>query len=552
MKQTIVVILLLSVFVCLAVSSMLQKSGTCDEIAHHIPSGYILLTRGDYKVDTAQPPLARYIVALPLRFFMKICIPADKEQWRLSDRSKFGKDFFFKYNKEPRKILFLSRIMVVLIGVLCGVILFIWARQLYGEKAAILSLFLYSMSPNILAHSSLATTDMIATCFMLLSLYSFWLFTREQSIKNILFAGLSLGLAQLSKYTCILLYPLYITILLFELSLIEKDKRGKIITSLFIVFIVSFLTLWTGYRFEFSPLLKDVLRLEEKIDISQRLLKRTLPFWNERVTSSVNNFLFKVPVPLSSYILGVLGVVRHGQVGHSRFFMGSWSDYGDYLFFVVAFLIKTTIPAMFFMLSGLLISLRKKINRNERYIIITILLFFIVASLSKLQLGIRYILPIYPLLFLIAGRSAELLNKRFFRFVAISFMIWAALITVVVWPNYLSYFNEFAGGPDNGWKYLRDSDIDWGQDLPALARHMRENNVNEITLKYFGQDNPATYGITFRKFDRFEFNVAEKRIYAVSVQSLEEVFWSKYFQPTAKAGKSIFIYDFRKKIHEEE
>ena len=160
---------------------MRQNSATCDEIAHHIPVGYVLLTKWDFKMDTSQPPLPRYIVALPLKLFMNINMPDDKVVWRASDRSIFGRDFFYKYNNDQVRMVFFARMAVVFIGRLCGLLLFIWSKSLWGYRSALFSLFLYALSPDMLAHSGLATTDMVATFFIFLSCYSFWLFLKDSS-----------------------------------------------------------------------------------------------------------------------------------------------------------------------------------------------------------------------------------------------------------------------------------------------------------------------------------------------------------------------------------
>jgi len=36
--------------------------------------------------------------------------------------------------------------------------------------------------------------------------------------------------------------------------------------------------------------------------------------------------------------------------------------------------------------------------------------------------------------------------------------------TLRVYPHQLAYFNEAAGGPENGYKHLLHSNLDWGQD----------------------------------------------------------------------------------------
>jgi len=544
----LITFLLLAVFVVLAVTSIWpdRKSPTCDELAHHIPVGYVLLTKWDLKMDTSHPPLSRYIVALPLKLFMDLNMPEDISEWRKEDRSEFGKALFYKYNSQPHKMIFLSRLAVVIVGLLCGIILFLWADALFGTKAALFSLFLYSLSPNMLAHTRLATTDMVTTCFMLLSVCTFWLFVKAPSIKNVLTAGVCLGLAQLSKYSSLLLYPLFCFLLLFELpSVPDIAKRKRFIVKFLIVIAISVLVLWAGYGFELQPVLKDAMRAGEKIRIAHSFARNVFPFWDGTADGRLDEFLLKAPFPLGEHLLGILGVLRHAYVGHGTFFCGRWSGHGNPLYFILAVMIKTPLPALFFLITGLLVSLKNGIKRNERFIIATIALFFITASFSSLQLGLRYILCLYPFFFILAGRSIEFMRRNTFRILAVILMAWYAFSALWTWPDYLSYFNETIGGPRNGYRYLRDSNIDWGQDLPALARYMRENDVDEIGLFYFGTADPAYYGIRHRPLSPAEINRPGKGVYAVSVHKIESVKWAPDNEPDAVAGGSIFVYDFR-------
>ncbi|MGB2629691.1 MAG: glycosyltransferase family 39 protein [Candidatus Omnitrophota bacterium] len=546
-RTNLTALFLLAVFACLAVTSMLpgRKSPTCDELAHHIPPGYVLLTKGDFKMATDSPPLARCIVALPLRIFMQPNMPDDKNAWRTDNRYEFSRNFFYEYNNQPHKMILLSRSAVVIIGLVCGLVLFFWTKTLYGDKTALFSLFLYCFSPNILAHTRLATTDMTATLFILLSVCSFWVFVRNPSLVNTLLAGTFLGLAQLSKYTALLLYPLFIFLLIFELRGIPEGWK-KAIFNVVLIFVISFIVMWAGYGFDSSPILDDAMRVTQKVEFAHHMAEKIFPFWNEDLSAKLDYFLFKVPFPLGAHVLGVLGVIRHAQEGHGHFFLGEWSSFGNPMYYIVAFLIKTPIPTILFLMTGLFVSLRRKIGRNERFVISTVILFFLTGSMSKLQLGLRYILPIYPFIFILAARSVELVKVKYFKVFSFALIVWYAFAVLWTWPDYLSYFNEFVGGSTNGYKFLRDSNIDWGQDLPALAAHLKKNNIEYIKLDYFGTADPASYGIDHRPITESERRVPSNEVYAVSVHRLESVKWASSREPTARIGGSIFVYDLRR------
>lgn len=544
MKSKIYVFALLSIFFILVFTSSLQNSGTCDEIAHHIPVGYVLLTKWDFKMDTSQPPLPRYILALPLKLFTKVNMPDDKNAWRVEDRSIFGRNFFFKYNNDPKKMILLCRIPVMVIGVLCGILLFVWGRSLYGERAALLSLFLYSFSPNILAHAGLATTDMIATFFIFLSVYSFWLFLCDTSFKKMLFAGFCLGLAQISKYNAILLYPIFLLLLFFDRPRILRGK-ARILSKFALVVCISVIVIWMGYGFDFQPILKDAMRTQEKIDIAHDVVRKYIPHITD--FRKIDDFLLNTPLPLGPHILGMMGVYRHVQKGHNAYFLGRWSSHGNVLYFLIAFLIKNTIPMLIFFIAGLLITIKRHIERAEKLIFLIVLIFFVASSIGNLQIGLRHILPLYPLCFLVAGRSEALFKKNFVGVAVCSLIIWHAASAFWIWPHYFGYFNEFIGGSKNGYKILRDSNLDWGQDLPALSNYMTRHKIDEVALEYFGESDPAIYGIRYRKFQDGELLKPGVYVYAISAQYLDQAKWAKDYKPDAVAGSSIFIYDFTKK-----
>lgn len=551
-KVNIIAALLLTIFAILAITSIWpdRKSATADELAHHIPVGYVLLSKGDFKMDPSQPPLSRYLAALPLKLFMNLNMPDDKEEWRREDRSEFGKDFFYKYNDQPHRMLFYSRCSFILIGIICGIVLFFMARDFYGERAALFSLFLYSLSPDMLAHTRLSTADMTATCFILLSVYTFWKFVCNKSVKNMVIAGICMGLAQLSKYTALLLYPIFILLAVFELPSIVAGKKVRLFKKLLVIFIVSIIVLWAGYGFDFDPILNDTMRVQEKLGIAHNFAQKIVPFWNERMSQALDYALFNVPVPLGAHMQGILGVIKHGHEGRSVYFLGEWSSRGNILYFVASFLVKTPIPSIIFIFTGLFLVFKRGVGRNERFLLTMIAVIFITASLSKLQLGHRYILAMYPFCFILAGRSMDLW-KKLYKIPVTVLMVWYAASAVWIWPHYLNYFNEVIGGPKNGYLYFRDSNVDWGQDLPALAAYMKKENVEKIKLLYFWPADPKSYGIEYNEFtdeDRLAPNDGE--VYVIDIHSFGTVKWGKRYEPSAHIGYSMFVYDFRESMPE--
>ncbi|MDP8297930.1 MAG: phospholipid carrier-dependent glycosyltransferase [Candidatus Orphnella occulta] len=545
MKNIIIVIVLLSIFTSLAITSMIQKSGTPDEIAHQITSGVIMLKKGDLKYDTAHPPLARYIIAAPVVLFLNPKLPDKKQVWRVDDRAEFARDFFFKYNNQSKQMLFVSRLMVVMLGVLCGLLIFLWTKKLYGVKVALFSLFLYVLSPNILAHTRLATTDLAAAFFILLSCYAYWLFFKNSNKLNLILAGLCLGLAQLTKFSALILYPIFTLLFFIYLPKVNRAKRKKLFLGTAAIFFLSIIIIWAGYGFSREPLLKDAMRQQEKLELIDSKLAVLLPVWNDDIREKINSFLLNEPIPCSEYILGILGLIRHNKIGHGTYFLGKHSGEANILYFPVAFLIKTPIPLILLLIIGIFVLVKNRFTINEYFLILPPAIYFSIAIFSNIQIGLRHILPIYPFLFIIAASSLYMFRYKAFKLVISVLCLWYVVSSFAIWPDYLSYFNESIGRADNGWRYLADSNIDWGQDLPALSRYMADNEIEEVTMKYFGQDAPDRYGIDFKEFETEDFQNPQEEVYAISVNSVTSIDWARNRRPTAKAGKSIFIYDLR-------
>ena len=548
MKKIVLIILLLSIFTFLAISSIVRKSGTCDEIAHHIPSGIVFLQKGDLKMATDSPPLGKYIVAAPILFFLDPVLPGDKNVWRNQDRAIFGRDFFFKYNNNARRMLFVSRLVVIFLGVMLGLLLFIWPRRMYGEKVALFALFIYCFSPTILAHCRLATTDMITAFFMFLSLFTFWLFLKNPNRMSLALAGLCLGLGQLSKYSMLIMYPIFIILYIIAVNRDKETPKRASVPGLSLIFLISIFTIWAGYGFRLEPILVNAMRAGEKLGFISMLAGKLFHSNQGVINQVLESFLMKFPMPMGEHILGFSGVLRHSYEGHLTYFCGQWSLKGSPLYFLVAFLLKTPIPIIVLFLMGLIVSIRKRLSTNDYFLILPFFVYFIIALGSNLQVGIRHLLPIYPLCFVISARSIVYFKYRLSRIVIVASIIWLILGTLIIWPNFLSYFNEIAGGPDNGWRYLRDSNIDWGQDLPALSRNLKENDIKEVTLEYFGEDSPMAYGINSVLFKESEYVKPEDRVYAISVQYLDHAKWARDYTPDAKMGYSIFVYDLRDRV----
>jgi hypothetical protein len=257
-----------------------------------------------------------------------------------------------------------------------------------------------------------------------------------------------------------------------------------------------------------------------------------------------------------------------GGGGHAAFFLGQYSKTGWLLYFPVAFLIKTPVPSIALILGSLLL-FRAGTPLRLREGLFLLLPVGIVLGLmipAKINIGVRYLLPIYPFLFVCAARLATLSFPRpWLGPVALGVpVLLTAASSLAQAPHQLAYFNELIGGPDKGDEYLADTNIDWGQDLKGLKEYMDRQELPMVYLAYFGTAPPEEYGIRYQEAPTFaavtwparsseRLSPRERRhVLAVSVTNLQGVYLGEpgpyhfFYQkrvPVAKVGHSIWVYD---------
>jgi len=236
------------------------------------------------------------------------------------------------------------------------------------------------------------------------------------------------------------------------------------------------------------------------------------------------------------------------------------------LYFPLAWAIKFPIPLQLLAVAGLIaLVIRIRLREAGAADILvwgSALFFFGAAVLSSSHLGFRHVLPALPFFILGGGFALARWNSR----VTVGLLLaWLAISSLRVYPHGISYFNESIGGPEQGWKYLADSNIDWGQDLPDLGRYMERRGLASIKTFIFGYDNPFHYlrpGSMDPQTLPSPDNPAlahsyqpQPGTYAVSVNFLTGFLFPAgyedylaYFRrraPDARAGYSILIYEVK-------
>ena len=562
------VFIFLSAFFIQSTLSISKRSNTWDE-SGHLLSGYAYIKSGIDYLEPSHPVLGRLIPALPLLFF-DLRFEPDKVSAQNAPGSNFypySLKFLFENNTDGKKLLFYSRLSMIALGILLGIHIFIWARMLYGNKGGFLALFFYVLCPNMLAHSGLVTTDFPLTAFFIVSLFCLYLLTDKITILRVFLAGISLGLALTTKYSALLLSLPYTAAFLYlflkrdiDISKGLSAYKKNILTPLIFAFILltAYLTIWSVYGFDYRA---DILDAKSEQEIEKTVFK-----WEENKTKSavLNKALDSIRyfhILPESYIYGLYRFLSRADEGHAAFLMGEYSGHGWWYYFLMAFLIKTPIPVLYLFLGSILFLSRYQ-NRAKTFIFIAlpVMLMFFVSTRQHINIGLRHILPVYPLIFVLIGGliNINISRKRLAGIILTLAMTWSVWTSINIYPYYLAYFNEFIGGPQNGYKYLVDSNLDWGQDLPGLKEYMDRNSIKKIKLSYFGFSDPAYYGINYKYLPSYSipephierYYIPAEGYFAISATMLQGVYMQnrdlyKVFRetkPIDTIGYSIFIY----------
>jgi len=181
--------------------------------------------------------------------------------------------------------------------------------------------------------------------------------------------------------------------------------------------------------------------------------------------------------------------------------MGMLSDSGWWYYFIVVCLIKIPIGVLL-LIGGLVFArplFKMRFCSDELYLVLPLVFLFIYLScFNTIQNGFRYLLPVYGLLLVHLGKYGEIAQRcRAARFTLVIFVLSAITSSVLAWPNYIAYCNELIGGTREGYHWLGDSNLDWGQDLKELKLLMDGVGIPRIQLSYFGTADPDHYGIDY-------------------------------------------------------
>jgi len=453
--------LLILVFLFLTIGSVYQKSLTYDEPQHYRYGEQILNGDSDRFDDSKMP------------FSVLNAVVSEMAKKVLGERIA-----------DPWHVMSAGRLATIFFSLGVAAFIYMWARDWYGRNIALVAMALYMLEPNIIAHSRMITTDIYATGTITIALYLFYRFLDKPGIPGAILAAIALGLCQIAKYTGLFLYPLWLIMGLVYFrreiwnrimipGIGQKFKYvGKWIAYVLLFILFSILIINIGFLFnKTGTLFGDCVFRSEQLQMIQSRIPQ----------------LASIPLPVPyPYVDGLDRVLYNEQTGENYGLIYLNGELRDGLgfpgyFFVAAFY---KVPVALLVLLGMSFVqffLSKSWKRSEREIVFLLLpsLYFLVYFnfFFRAQIGIRFILIIFPILIVFAVRYIH--NWARFplwqRGILVVMGIWMVVSVGSYFPHYITYFNEFVLDRNLAYKKLSDSNLDWGQDRADLQDFRIEN-----------------------------------------------------------------------------
>lgn len=525
MKWSLVIVGLLTALAIQVGAFIVTQSNTFDE-ACYIGAGAAYITTGKLEIEQGfHPPLQKYLMGLAI-LPLSPSFPFGSDNFKRLQPFRFGHEFLFENRVKPELLLAMGRLPSLLLSLLLAIFVLIWATRWFGESGGILALTAYVFEPNLLTHGGIASMDIGVTTFMFMASYFLMLFLEENKTKSLIASGVMAGLAMSIKLSGMFFFA-WAGILLLTVPYLDsratikaplKLKIFKAIKSILVLLFLSAIVVGTVYQWRY------VKNFGSLIGTLFEVVFQHPPF------QDYANFL-------------------HGERK-----VGGW-----WYYFILAFFIKTPLPWLTLIGLGCYFVPRKK----KIPLLLLVFSFLIICTVAQKQNGLRYYLPAFPIFCLLIGGLAPALEKRSWLKWAVGGLVtWLIIETLSLVPNTIPYFNQLAGGPANGYKWLVNCNLDFGQDFPKVREFLKQQGNPEVIMACFGngdrdyyfgtrQDLIADSNNIDRYFKHINSPRPQRELLVVSATLLQGFglsdpdgfAWLRTKTPLAQIANSTFVYD---------
>ena len=554
-KQILVLCGLALVLGVQLVAAVRQWSITSDEI-NHLHAGYRYLTCGDFGWNPEHPPLLKLVAALPL-LAMQVNDPAPGACGMANSKAidfHVGHDFTFA---NPERMLMAGRAAASLFVFALLALVWFGARKMFGVEAALIAASLLVFDPSMLAHGALVTTDMAATFGFLAAVLALYFYLESRVGFYLIITGVATGIALAVKHSSVLLAPALLALAILDpvfVSSAEKSRARRILENLAAVVIVGLIAvavLWMTYgvRYAARPNGAETWANESVADSNSMIATRIIPG------------LERAHLLPEAYLKGFQDILVDPEViPRPAFLLGRVYRGGRWFYFPVAALIKFSAVVLIFALAACF-SWRfwKKHRRELLFLIVPPAIFMAASCASNINMGIRHILPVLPFLILFGASGTWVLLSRYkngLAVCAVAVFLHAAS-SLHAFPNYIAYSNEFWGGPSNTYRYLADSNVDWGQSMKEAKAYLDRAQPKSCWMIHAYNDMDSDYGIPCGETSEFKVDEPPQHFSGtviVTASALAGILnytggartaaMFRNLQPKAKLGGSaLFVYE---------
>jgi hypothetical protein len=470
-----------------------RESLTFDE-GNHMFAGYMMWHTGDYGLNPEHPPLVKLLATLPM-LGRQLWVPPLKGREFKAEAYLSGRDWLARNDGDRNQLVFQMRLSAGLLALAFSLVVFLAARDLFGDWAALATLAIAAFDPNILAHSALVTTDIGVSLFFLLSTWFFYRYVRQPSWPRLLFAAFVAGLLLATKHSGILFAPMMLLLIGCEVFAAQKGTRLRTALRLSgafcVIVVLGVVVLWSFYGFRYAA-------RPAGLQMSTTVAQYVEPLGPR--TAAIVNGMASLHLLPESYLIGMVDVKRVALFYPAFLFNTNYS-HGVWWYFPSVIAIKTTLGLLALLALALIAIATRKLRwgRELTFLLVPALFYLFIAMVSGMNIGSRHLLPFYAYCFILAGAGAAALAPQSRRWLVLCSVLLAAHVvsSLVNFPNYMPYANEAWGGAPNIHNLLSDASVDWAQQLYQVKAWQDRHPGEDCWFAYFAypEIEPETYGI---------------------------------------------------------
>ncbi len=460
----------------------------------HIAAGYRYWQCGDYGINPEHPPLLKLIAAFPVRHWQVGDFAAPCGAKATSNAELLGDGYRLINGEHGDEILRRSRIATLIFPLLLLATIFFLSKAMFGPLAAGVAALLAIFEPDLTAFGPLVLTDAAVATTTLLAVAVGWSYSRKPTIPRLLLLGIALGLALASKHSAAIVPFILLAQFSVDYWMRRRDplrpSAPKLALGWIAACLIAVTVLWGTYQFRFNALPNG---RSGGLEIASQLATNgeSNSFTGRTLLAVTRHHLLP-----ESYLAGLLYVRTHST--RATYFFGKQLESGVWYYFPVAVTIKTTLPLLLLLVVSL--ASRSLWKRSRSQLIwpwLPVAIFLLAAVATRMNIGIRHILPIYPFLIIIASAAAAYWAERS-RAAAVLcalLLVWQAASYARNFPNEVAYANEAWGGPRHLYRYLGDSNVDVGQSLYRVKDYVAAHHISNCWIAWFGMRKPEAAGL---------------------------------------------------------